>query len=227
MNMVFDSKLKVVIFDMDGTLIDSERLHKVVQTDVLSKFGIEFKDEDYVAFVGMPARDLWGYLRDKYDIDLSVDDLIGMNRKEYYRFLRNKEGVFLMDGVYELILEIKKRGFFVAIGTSAGRKTLDIVLDVFDLHNVFDFSVSADDVVFGKPNPEVFLKIADFFGVNSNECIVFEDAVHGIEAAKSAGMKCIAFVNRGANLQDVSKADFVLDDYEKFSVDRLVDIFNS
>ncbi len=218
--------LKVVIFDMDGTLIDSERLHKLVQSDVLAKFGVKFLDDDYVEFVGKRASELWEFLKEKYNLAPSVDELISMNRKEYYEFLKRKEGVFLMDGVFDFIIDLKKRGLFLAIGTSASRRTLDLVLDVFNLRNVFDFSVTADDVKFGKPNPEVFLKIVDYFGVSPDNCVGFEDALHGIESAHNAGIKCIAFSNHGNNLQDISGADFILDDYESFSFEKLIEVIN-
>ena len=105
----------------------------------------------------------------------------------------------------------KLSDYKLALASSSPRELIDIFLDKSQLHDIFDFVISGEEVKNSKPNPEIFLKCSQYFNIKPEECLVIEDSVTGVQAAKSANMKCIAIVTSHKK-EELSKADLVLDD---------------
>ncbi len=211
--------MQAVIFDMDGTLVNSEPVHKKIERDFFNECGIEISEGDHQAYVGMTMPAFYGELKEKFGLSGKVEDFIASHKKLYLEYLMQGRNVQLMPGVVDLIQGFSARGMKLALATSALREVMEGVMRSFDLGQYFSIKLCSDDVVNGKPDPEIFLRASEGLEVPSPGCLVFEDAVNGVRAAKSAGMKCIGYTFFGKNPQDLSDADMMIDDYKKITVD--------
>jgi len=216
--------IKSAIFDMDGTLVNSASVHKSIEKDFFKQFGLELSDDDHKPYAGMTMPAFYGEFKRKFDLPGEVDDYVLNHRRSFFKYLNSGKMIHLMPGVVDLLDSLIDRGTFVALATSASRDVMDRVLDVFDLDKYFPVKFCGDDVIHGKPDPEIFLKASNELGVEPVDCVVFEDAFNGVKAAKDAGMKCIGYTFFGKNIQDLSQADLVIDDYKKLSVDDLLNL---
>jgi len=212
--------MKAVIFDMDGVIVDSEPAHIEAEKRVLSKRGVKITDKELRAYTGTTAEFEFTDLIRKYHLTSTVD-----------RLFREKEDILLkllekemkpVKGVVGLIRSLKERGLRLAIASSGHRKLVNYFLRKLKIHDLFDSVVCAEDVTRSKPDPEIFLKAAKSLGLKPSQCIVIEDSKLGVEAAKSAGMKCIGFQNPNSGNQDLSNADFIIDDFSKLDVQSVI-----
>lgn len=191
---------KAVIFDWDGTLADT---HKAVLQSfqrVLTEVGCKVSDEFIVRRIGIGTKktiiEAFRECNRRLDV-LTLEKLAGEKINIQAELL---DSVYLFDGITEL-LDALKRKTKIALATMSGREVIDRLLPAKKLTKYFDVVISADDVMYPKPNPEVFLMAAEKLGVIPRDCVVVEDSVFGIRAAKAAKMKCIA-VPTGAYIQE-------------------------
>lgn len=202
-------KIKAFIFDMDGVIIDSEPLHFESDRMVMREFGVELTDEELNRFVGVANPQMWAELKDKYNIDLSIDELLERQHANKLKLLEEME-LETISGIDELISDLQKKGIAIALASSSSKEFIELVLKKLGITECFQAIVSGDDVEKGKPEPDIFLKAAELLKVSPENCIVLEDSGHGVNAAKKAGMKCIGFINSNSGNQDLSKADKVV-----------------
>ncbi len=179
------------IWDVDGTLVDTAELHFRAWVELATAIGKPFTRTDFAATFGRRNPEIIRALFDPQADDQTVADL-GDRKEQIYRGAAARQGVALLPGVRELLDGIKALGWLQAVGSSAPRANLKLILDVTG--SVADFSavVAAEDTSRGKPDPQVFQVAAQKLGVRPERCVVFEDAIAGVEAAKAAGMKCVA-----------------------------------
>jgi len=144
-----------------------------------------------------------------------------MERTSYMDYLLSQENEEPMPGVAELIEELYKNKVKLVVASSASIKNIEIVLKMFNLERFFETKVSGDEVNNGKPAPDIFLYAAKVIGAQPEECIVIEDSKNGVEAAKSAGMKCIGFQNPNSGNQDLSSADMVINSFSEINYQEL------
>ena len=136
------------------------------------------------------------------------------------RYVRNmKKKVEAMPNIY-LLLEMTKKNFKVALGTNSRYREVEIIFNKLDFDKYFDLKLARDHVKNPKPNPEIYLKAAELLGVKPNECIVFEDSIIGVKAAKAAGMYCIALVNTYTK-DNLKEADILVNNYNEITLDVL------
>lgn len=214
---------RAFIFDMDGTLVDNMRFHGEAWKKMLAENGIETDAHDFlVKTAGKTNREIIP----NYFEDASEERLLelGLRKEVLYRelFLPERRAI---TGAIEFLEAAKNLGVKMAVATAAPVANMEFILDGLDLRRFFDAITTAADVSHGKPNPEVFLKSADKLGVETKNCLVFEDAVNGFEAAHRAGMKSvgIATVN---SVEDMLKLDSVVeahDDFTQMSPQRLIE----
>jgi beta-phosphoglucomutase len=180
-----------VIFDMDGVLVASGSAHAASWRKVARTHGKAISDADFARLFGMPSRDiirtLWGELSDA-DVR-AIDD----EKEALYRRLITGM-VPLTIGVRETLAGLREAGLPLAVGTSGPRENVDLVLDETRLRPMFDAIVTGFDVTRGKPAPDCFLLAAERLGVPPGRCVVVEDAPVGVQAARAAGMACVAYV---------------------------------
>jgi beta-phosphoglucomutase len=195
---------RAAIWDVDGTLVDTAELHFAAWERMAREMGRPFSREDFAATFGRRNPEIIRFLFRNEFTDAEVAD-IGERKEQYYRAAA-EVGVQLLPGVRELLDGLHARGVRQAVGSSAPRGNLDLILRITGSRPYFDAIVGMEDTHRGKPDPEVFLVAARKLGVPPGRCVVFEDAVAGVEAAKSGGMKCVAVTFVGHHPEDKLKA---------------------
>ncbi|MEO9964572.1 MAG: HAD family phosphatase [Reichenbachiella sp.] len=213
--------LQAVIFDMDGVIMDSEPIHYDTEFEILKDFGVhEYPVEEHSKYVGMRTRDLWEGHIQKYGLSSSIQELTLKGDEAYIDRLRT--GSFdPIAGVVDLIERLYQAGVKMIVASSASRENIKLVLDKFAIGNFFEGYVSSQDVERTKPNPDIFLLAAKKLDVDPAHCVVIEDAKHGVQAAISAGMKCIGYKNPNSGNQDLSKADLTLESHNNIDLKLL------
>jgi beta-phosphoglucomutase len=179
------------IWDVDGTLVDTARQHFTAWLQLAAEINKPFTAQDFQATFGRRNPEIIRGIFDPNAAEAVVADLGGRKEASYRAAIRS-DGVSLLPGVRDLLNGIRDLGWRQAIGSSAPRENLELILDSTGTRHFFDVIVSAEDTTRGKPDPQVFQIAADQLGVPRPRCVVFEDAVAGVEAAKAAGMKCVA-----------------------------------
>lgn len=185
--------MKAVIFDMDGLLVDSEPIQFETSKLLFRRYGHRFTVRHLRKFLGVRLVDELTALKHRWQLSPGVDEL-QMERKDIFLKLVRKK-LQLSHGVSELLAFLRKIDLPIGLGTSADRWFVDEVMEKFDIRHYFDVIVEADEVKKGKPNPEVYLKVAEQLKISPENCLVLEDAVNGVAAAKNAGMVCFAIPN--------------------------------
>jgi len=199
----------VVLFDMDGVLVDSEQYWHAFEDEWVFADAIESGDPNHEEITGMNFREIYDYLDAEYGTTVTKDEFVAA-------YHENAEGVYgehvvLMDGAEELFSDLRAAGKRVAIVSSAPQDWISTVRERFDL-DPLDLVLSADDIDDpGKPEPHIYEHAAAEFGVAPEDCVVIEDSIHGIEAAVRAGAYTIAY-RGGQNADlDLSRANEIVD----------------
>lgn len=209
-------QIEAVIFDMDGTLIDSMWLWKAIDIDYLKKHGHDLPDDLQKSIEGMSFTETAVYFKDRFHLKDDVETI-----KEEWNLMAGdyyKDKVTLKDHAGLLLDCLKSRGIKTGIGTSNSSQMVQVILDKFSLGNHIDTFSTSCEVAAGKPNPDVFLSVAKKLGVAPENCLVFEDVPMGIMAAKNAGMKCCAVYDASSMHMDEEKkalADYYIHSYEE------------
>ena len=182
--------LRAVIFDWDGVVLDSSAHHERSWEILASRRGLPLPPDHFKRGFGKKNNliipDLgWAVA------PLEITEL-AEEKEEIYRALVREKGIRPLPGVRELLAALRARDIPCAIGSSTERANLDLLLDLMDLRDFFRVIVSGEEVVHGKPDPSIFLLAAERLGFAPAECVVIEDALVGIEAARQAGMPVVA-----------------------------------
>jgi len=193
------SATRAVLWDMDGTLIDSEELHWISWRDTLANEGIVITREQFLSSFGQRNDSIIPRWLGAAATPERIER-ISKAKEELYRDLVRREGMSPEPGVATWLRRLHNEGWQQAIASAAPRANIDAVLEALSATHIFQGIVSADDVHRGKPDPEVFLIAASRVGVPPDSCIVVEDAVAGVQGARSAGMKSIGVSHNGKQL---------------------------
>lgn len=180
-----------IIWDVDGTLVDTAAHHFEAWRRFAEEIGKPFTRADFAATFGMRNPEILRKLFDPHADDARCAKW-GERKEDLYRASVRAEGTALLPGVAKLLDAFANAGWPQAVGSSAPPGNLDLLLGVTDTRRYFSAVVTGDDVRRGKPDPEVFLTAASKLGVDPRRCVVFEDAVAGVEAAKAGQMGCVA-----------------------------------
>ena len=200
---------KAVIFDMDGVIIDSEPLWRRAMIRVFNASGLPFTENDCRVTTGMRIDQVIAYWNAKTPFTKD-EELVKNNIEDHLCGLIAAEGK-PMKGLQQALDLIAKENLLIALATSSSVKLIDCVLNVLQIENYFKHIQSAEHLTYGKPHPEVFLKCADAISVKPNDCLVIEDSLNGIIAAKAAGMNVIGVPDEhNINNQKFSIADVTL-----------------
>lgn len=213
-------KIKGVIFDSDGVVVETVNLHFKAWKKMFSEYDKEFSFDDYKKKVdGIPR--ISGAKAILTDLSLDEIEKAAARKQKYFLEFLEKEGVRPYKGTLDLINGLKNDNIKVAV-ISASKNCL-AVLEKAGIKGLFDVIVTGDDATKGKPDPEIFLLASERLKLNTDECIVFEDAVLGVEAAKKGGFKCIG-VDRYNDPSRLKKADFVVSDLFGMNVEKLEEV---
>ena len=198
-----------IIFDMDGVLLDSEPMHQEIIYEVFQLKGIPF-DKAYIqTLTGMSAFPMWEKVKRDAQRSESVEELIKFHRDYFFKRLPEVK-VPLVPHVKDVLEKFKNEGKHLSLASSSGRKLIDIFTQQTNIAHYFEVIMSGDDVQYSKPNPEIFLKVAQWYGLPATQFTVIEDSTNGVKAAKSAGMQCVGFQNPLSGGQDLSQADLLI-----------------
>ena len=216
---------KAVIWDMDGVIADTGPYHFKAWQEVFHIRGINFTEENFQRYFGQRNDTI---IRNVLGEDLSpseVDAIAGEKERNYRQ--RVSRHIKPLPGAIKLLKSLSEHGFKVALASSAPMENIQLVTQGLGINNHFHSIVSGRDVSEGKPSPQGFLLAAKKLGISPQNCIIIEDAVAGVTAAKRAGMRCIAVTNTHPR-ESLTGADLVIDTLEAVSVtdlEQLIEIY--
>jgi HAD superfamily hydrolase (TIGR01509 family) len=209
-----------VLWDLDGTLVDSSEYHWRSWRDTMMAEGIPLAYERFLASFGQRNdRILRTWLGE--DTPLDRIERIGDAKEVAYRRLAEAGGLTALPGAAEWVERLHAAGWRQAIASSAPRRNVDVMLRVLGLDRLFDAIVAAEDVTIGKPDPQVFLTAASRLDTPPSRSIVVEDAAAGIDAAHRAGMRCI-----GVSATALLSADVVVPSLDRLPPDTFDVLLN-
>jgi len=201
--------MKAIIFDMDGLMVDTEVLYHETDREMAKSFGKKVSEETLSRMMGRKPVESYTIFCNDLDIDQPIEELL----KTRYRLVEKKllNEVRPMPGLFDILNEFKGK-MRMAIATGSPQKFLEITLNKLNIGQYFDATQPSDPIVNGKPNPEIYLKVAQKLNVSPKESIVIEDSSNGARAGKNAGCYTIAVPSEYTYKQDFSFVDFVARD---------------
>jgi beta-phosphoglucomutase len=213
---------RAVLWDVDGTLIDSAELHWLTWRDTLSDEGFALTRDRFNASFGRRNEEI---LRSYFGSDLPASEIerISTTKERRYRNLVLAQGIEPLPGVLRWLGRLQRDGWRQAIASSAPRLNLEAILTALGLAAYFDAVTSAEDVERGKPDPQIFLVTAEKVGVLPARCVVVEDAPAGIEGARRAGMRSIGVLSTHPKLG----ADLTVGTLQELSEDAFNELLNA
>jgi beta-phosphoglucomutase len=215
-------RFKGAIFDLDGVVVDTVPIHFKAWKRMFAEYGKEFTFKDYKEKVdGIPRIDGGRAIL----TELSNEELIRATDKKQGYFLEylEKEEIPVFTTTVELMKELKSKGVRVAVVSSS--KNSPYILKRIGIMTLLDAMVSGNEITRGKPHPQIFLMAAERMGLRCENCVAFEDAILGVEAAKRAGMLCIG-IDRHDDPQRLKQADLVVNDLREVNHDKLLSLFD-
>jgi HAD superfamily hydrolase (TIGR01509 family) len=199
--------VRAVLFDMDGVIVDSEPYSMQALIDTLHLYGIEPTEEDVQRSYGRRIRDDFVDYFGRYGVTADVNIAIAHKDARYYHLAVGHLQPF--PGVMPLLTRLRDQGYRLALASSGDRVKVAFGMQALKLNGTFEAVVSGDDVTHSKPDPEIYVTAAQRLGVSPVDCVAIEDAPAGVEAAKRAGMGCIAVTN-SVPCDQLQRADLIV-----------------
>ena len=207
---------KAVIFDLDGTLIDSMGMWKEIDIEYLGRFGVELPETLQKDISGMSFTETAVYFKETFGIPDSIEEIKQTwNEMAMYKYTHE---VPLKPGVTEFLKELKRRGIKTGIATSNSVELVQAVLKSLQIQDYMDEVHTSCEVAKGKPAPDIYLLVAKCLGVSPEQCLVFEDIPEGILAGKRAGMQVCAVDDEFSKFMEAEKrelADYYISGYDE------------
>jgi len=202
--------IQAVLFDMDGVLVDTERQICLAAIQMFKELGVAVQPEDFLPFVGAGENRYLGGVAEKYGIRLDMDAAKLRTYAIYAEIVHGR--LEPLAGVPQFIAHCRAKNIKTAIATSADLTKMEINLREIGLPaETFNATVNGLEVAHKKPSPEIYLTAARKVGVEAGRCLVVEDAINGVQAAKAAGMYCLALTT-SFNTEQLKQADWICKD---------------
>lgn len=217
--------LKAVIFDMDGVIIDSEPMHARANVLALKKYNIDIPIEYCYGFIGSTTYYMCQKMIEDYKIDATAEELLEANNN-MKKHLLQLEGHTVVPYVIDLIKNLHAHGVILAIASSSPVSAIEEVLHSLELKDYFTTYVSGMQVKYPKPAPDIFLKAIDVLDLKADECIIIEDSMNGVNAAKAAGIACIGYRNPNSGNQDLRNAAILVEGFDEIDYQFINDIYH-
>ena len=214
------ARVRAVVFDLDGVVVDSEQVWDEVREQLARERGGRWHERAQADMMGMSSTEWSRYMHDVIGLDDSPEQING----EVVRRLleRYRESLPLLPGAVEAVERLAE-AWPLGVASSSNREVIDAVLDEAGLAGFFRATVSSEEVERGKPAPDVYLEAARRLGVEANTCAAVEDSRNGIHSARAAGMRVIAIPNPHYPPSDdvLAEADVVLHSLDELTVERV------
>lgn len=198
------SSVRAVVFDLDGLMFNTEEIFNEVGHEVLRRRGKVMTQELLTRMMGRRAVEAFQFLVTEHGLTETIEDLVAESRVLFAELAR--ERLAPMPGLYELLEHIERRNLPKAVATSSGRRYLEEILNRFDMLGRFNFTLTAEDVVQGKPHPEIYLTAASRLGVSPEQMLVLEDSHAGTTAGVNARAVVVSVPHRHSQDMDFSHA---------------------
>jgi beta-phosphoglucomutase family hydrolase len=219
--------LRAVIFDMDGLMVDTEYLHHTSFKKVLEQYGVNPVPNIHgvIHVSGVSAEANWELFKEKYNFNADTAELTRSKHKIHLKLLKNN--VVPMPGLFELLKDIKEHGYRISIASSSALEQINLIVNRLGITNFFDAITSGEEVTSGKPAPDIFLKAAAKLGIEPTQCVVLEDAMNGMKAAKAANMHAVVVPNKFTKHENFDTADLIVASLKELDSTRLDSLFIS
>ncbi|WP_282039714.1 beta-phosphoglucomutase [Saccharicrinis aurantiacus] len=210
--------IKACLFDLDGVIVDTAKYHYIAWKELANELGFDFTLEDNEKLKGVSRMTSLDILLSIGGIELGEDKKLELATKKndnYLQYILKMGPEEILPGTKEFLEVLRKENIKIALGSAS--KNAMLILERLELTGYFDAIVDGTHVAKAKPDPEVFLQGAEKLGVAPTECVVFEDAEAGVEAALAGGMKCVGI----GSSEVLGKAHLVVDGLHKMSIQKL------
>ncbi len=211
--------IQTVIFDMDGVIVDTEPVHRYAYYKQFAELNIEVTEAMYTSFTGFSTRNTFQTLKEQFQLEQEVEDLIQRKRSIFNDAFDTKEDLELLEGVRALIEDLHQNGIQLIVASSASKVTIDRVFTRFGLHDFFTHIVSGEDFPKSKPHPAIFEHAASLSIAPKENCIVIEDSTNGVKAAKAAGIFCVGYNSEHSKDQNLDEADRVINHFKELNAE--------
>jgi len=211
-------EIKACIFDLDGVIVDTAKYHYIAWREIARELGFEFTEENNERLKGVSRMRSLEILLEVGDIRLdqkTKEHLAEKKNNDYLKFILQMTPNEILPRAKEFLQEMRDLGIKTALGSAS--KNAMTILDRLQVSHFFDAIIDGNKVTKAKPDPEIFLRGAEELGIAPKNCVVFEDAEAGIEAALAANMKCVGI----GDAQILRKANIVIPGFENFSFERM------
>lgn len=209
-------KYEAILFDMDGTLVDSMWMWEAIDVEYLSGFGKELPSDLQKCIEGMSFSETAVYIKNRFQIPDSTDVMKAQWNQMACEKYRHE--VPYKKGAEAFLKQCREAGIRLGVATSNSRELVEVAAEALGMYNYFDEILTACEVKKGKPAPDVYLEVAKRLGVSPEKCLVFEDVLAGVQAGKNAGMTVCAVkdAHSKASEEDIRQlADYYIYDYEE------------
>ncbi|MDC1456941.1 HAD family phosphatase [Flavobacteriaceae bacterium] len=217
--------LKAVIFDMDGVIVNSEPLHHLAYKKMFEEFKLDVSNSLYESFTGQSTYSICEQLCEIFDLKVDANSLVLSKRKHFKIIFENDSSFEMIDGAMNLIKDYFENNLTLVLASSASMTNIERIFKKFDLNKFFKAKISGADLKESKPNPEIFIKVAQLAGFKKEECIVIEDSTSGIAAAKSAQIYCVGYDSLNSKNQNYDKANLVINNFKEIQFDKISKLF--
>jgi beta-phosphoglucomutase len=210
--------IKACIFDLDGVIVDTAHYHFLAWKRLADELGVPFTEVENERLKGVSRMQSLEILLElgKLQLDKKIKEMLAEKKNTWFvEYVNRMKPEEIFPGVKELITALRKKGQKIALASSS--KNAPAVIHLLQIENLFDAMVDGTMTVNSKPDPEVFLLAASMLNLKPADCVVFEDAEAGVEAALRAGMKCVGI----GSVQQLSKANLVISKTRDFPMDKL------
>jgi beta-phosphoglucomutase len=216
--------LKAIIFDMDGVLVNSTKYIWESFNVLLKDEGVHFTDKDIKKYLGLSLRDQIQQWKKEYGIkEINLEEF---SRKAAEIQLEGIKKEFSPNNALHIFLnKAKAQNIKLAVATSSRRWRAEKILEILHIKDYFEAIVTSEDIHNHKPHPDVFLEAAKRLREHPEECVVFEDAVDGIRAARKGNMKVVAIKTQYQSTEELHEADLIIKDFSEMNVTRLEQLF--